>query len=1160
MNNPLRFVLRSAARALASPVQSILGWRAGRDPYPAFADAFRTQRSPGNLGLIDEYKGIAYACANINARAFASNTFRLFATTGVAQAAPHTTSRLVSDRKQLNWLHTQKSLRTKLASSVTVHEILEHPSLKLLQDVSAELDGFLLFELTDLYQEITGTCYWYIERDEEDVPSAIWILPTQRVTPIYGENGIDHYDFGLGTQKQPFYPDEMIVFKFPNLRDPYGEGWSPVRAAYETINILNKDNAYASIELDNRGRPDLVMSPKDVIGENEAKRQEKRYAKKFRRGGNGGLIVVESGTEITPLNFTSKQMEALARRGVSKEDLANAFDTPLALLQAKEVNRATLEAALYQHAKLGILPRLTRFFQRLNQNYASLWDARLFFWFDNPVPDDDETKANVHKIYLDSDVMEPDEVRAELNLPPRGEDAAEDEGDGSDAQAVRVKPDAVLQGPQILAATAIVTAVAAGTIPRDSGIGQLVVLFNLTEEQANEIMGSADNEDPAAAEPQPEPPPPAAGNDPPPAAAAADDSPPEEENAETPAKMLDVLLAYHLKEISRASAIARMARLGASWQRAYNATEPGSVYVTPPALRSHVERDAEATDPSWHKGTTTRAGGGHGRHLPRGEGLKKAVQEIFARQRHFVLTGSKSQLRLTFTRLEADGKHVTKEVIWREPVDLSDWDHEMAEAARPFIAIQMEASGKEVLARLGLSDEEKKWNIHAPHVRQVIDRAAMRFSRETNQTTSMQINDAIAKLRDDLTAGITGTQNTPEELTKIVSDVFDQAEGYRAERIALTESSRAVHAGQAMAAKESGVVKGLKWLLSDDACAICQGIKDANPDGIPLDGSFDHDGGDGPYSDVPYPPAHPYCFVGETPVLTPGAVKAFRAMYKGPVLRIRFVGGAQVTVTPNHLFLTPAGFARASSLCKGDECLSYRGDDQRETAGRPDDCGQPTLIQQVVAALSEAKGMATSRVPVSPEYLHGDAAFAYGNIDVVASDGLLRSDGEPGVSQGGGDAAFVGKRGGAGSLFGCGDLASVLFRLRDATDGGLGGRSESPAFAGRESPHADALGFARTAKLDASFQKSATNKRPTDAKRLADALLTLVGKVQPLEVSDVEVDSFHGFVFDVQTESSLYIANGLIASNCMCTVTEILADDYNPDAADDGDDGGDNGE
>lgn len=62
----------------------------------------------------------------------------------------------------------------------------------------------------------------------------------------------------------------------------------------------------------------------------------------------------------------------------------------------------------------------------------------------------------------------------------------------------------LLNGAQVTAATAIVVAVALGDIPRDSGIGQLIVLFNLTQQQAEIIMGSAGTDTPTTPNPRPE--------------------------------------------------------------------------------------------------------------------------------------------------------------------------------------------------------------------------------------------------------------------------------------------------------------------------------------------------------------------------------------------------------------------------------------------------------------------------------------------------------------------------------------------------------------------------------------------------------------------------------------------------------------------------------
>lgn len=60
-------------------------------------------------------------------------------------------------------------------------------------------------------------------------------------------------------------------------------------------------------------------------------------------------------------------------------------------------------------------------------------------------------------------------------------------------------PELALNGAQVQAALAIVTAVATGELPRDAGLGQLQVLFNLTPAQAEKVMGSVGKGPPRAA-------------------------------------------------------------------------------------------------------------------------------------------------------------------------------------------------------------------------------------------------------------------------------------------------------------------------------------------------------------------------------------------------------------------------------------------------------------------------------------------------------------------------------------------------------------------------------------------------------------------------------------------------------------------------------------
>ena len=91
----------------------------------------------------------------------------------------------------------------------------------------------------------------------------------------------------------------------------------------------------------------------------------------------------------------------------------------------------------------------------------------------------------------EDDTLEPVATAAPAGLPSSQPSPQGVEGAPVTGQELQTTQATVLNGAQVTAATAIVESVAAGTIPRDSGIGQLMVLFNLNTDQANQIMGSA---------------------------------------------------------------------------------------------------------------------------------------------------------------------------------------------------------------------------------------------------------------------------------------------------------------------------------------------------------------------------------------------------------------------------------------------------------------------------------------------------------------------------------------------------------------------------------------------------------------------------------------------------------------------------------------------
>lgn len=365
-----------------------------------YTDIYNTFTAPSDNELLNSYRNIAFVCANLNARSTAACNIRLYATSGQDDARPTKMARPISK-------HLERSIRQsvpKTAKALHIDEVVDHPLLTLLNTANSVMNRFEVLELTSIYLDIIGRAYWYFPQQVLGAPTEFWVLPTNCVTPVVDDTQlipkIIRYDYRRGSNVFKLPPESIIDFRGLNPESPYAKGLSSLFAGMETFRLVERDIAMAASIMENRGRPDLFIAPKDPgdsIGLPEAQRMEKTFLSRFRRGRTGGLFVSRFPITVQNGSQTSKDIEGLARNQAAKVAVANCFDVPIALLEAKEINRATLEAAMVQHARYGVIPRITRIVEKLNQNLVPLFNDRLFLWFDNPVPEDEERNAKIRE-------------------------------------------------------------------------------------------------------------------------------------------------------------------------------------------------------------------------------------------------------------------------------------------------------------------------------------------------------------------------------------------------------------------------------------------------------------------------------------------------------------------------------------------------------------------------------------------------------------------------------------------------------------------------------------------------------------------------------------------------------------------------------------------
>jgi HK97 family phage portal protein len=230
---------------------------------------------------------------------------------------------------------------------------------------------------------------------------------------------VDDYLYRTGTAERRFSPDRIIHFRYPDPRDPYTGGLSPLRACYEQAAMVSEFAAFKKAKFENHAIPDALIAPDQVIGEEERDRLETQWNQRFRRGGSGRVVVAESALKVQLLNHSLGDLAALADQKATKEDVANAFHVPISFLTS-QTNLANLQAAEHQHMAKAIAPRLQRRDEKLNEQLIPLYDPtrRLFLASEDPVPINRELTAKEQELNLKYGVISVNEVRGSQGLEP----------------------------------------------------------------------------------------------------------------------------------------------------------------------------------------------------------------------------------------------------------------------------------------------------------------------------------------------------------------------------------------------------------------------------------------------------------------------------------------------------------------------------------------------------------------------------------------------------------------------------------------------------------------------------------------------------------------------------------------------------------------------
>ena len=327
----------------------------------------------------------------------------------------------------------------------------------------------------------------------------------------------------------------------------------------------------------------------------------------------------------------------------------------------------------------------------------------------------------------------------------------------------------------------------------------------------------------------------------------------------------------------------------------------------------------------------------------------------------------------------ASGRVITEQVIWRAEryqIIKAQLEDEVRKYNRDY-AVGAISRAQEQYALLGLDAARDAinasygpmgayWNrINVGAVQSMIGFAGDGSPLEKLLRESYP--DAVDGLIKALVNGIARGQNPSQT-------AVDMADGMgmgldRSLLIARTETARAYRTASTEQYRQSGVVNGFRRLVKKEtACMACLML-----DGETFELAQELD--DHPRGKAELPGN---LIVSSTP-------KAFVTLYhQGDIVIIRTASGKFLPVTPNHPVLTDRGWVAAKFIKEGDNVLSHTVADGASRVVRPDEDHVPAVVEKIPSAFDMLR---LGTVPETAKHLYSNGED--GEVDVVFANRFL---------------------------------------------------------------------------------------------------------------------------------------------------------------------------
>lgn len=313
------------------------------------------------------------------------------------------------------------SLPLKLMDGNFSH-ITDHPIADLLANSpNPNMNSFEFLRTMETLRNTDGNAYALKDYDMRYQVKALWILEPSKVKEVI-EATTKELWYEIQGDKGTYYVHNMDMIHVKHIHGYGYRGISPIDVLRNTIDFEGKIKQFSLDLMDSAVKASFILQMAASVGEPKKKEIYQNFKDFYSE--NGGVLIQELGTTITPIKREFIDTKIFEAEKITRTRVATVYNMPAHMLGETEgVNYSSMEQMSLEFVQGTLGVNVIQYEKEFNRKLLSIEDRRKgLYWKFNLkalLRGDVKSQAEYYFKGVRSMWLTPNEIRAYEDLPPK---------------------------------------------------------------------------------------------------------------------------------------------------------------------------------------------------------------------------------------------------------------------------------------------------------------------------------------------------------------------------------------------------------------------------------------------------------------------------------------------------------------------------------------------------------------------------------------------------------------------------------------------------------------------------------------------------------------------------------------------------------------------